>query len=129
MYKWIMFVLFVGAGVLGVGTMLSQVSTHHKELAAEEASTGGNNLKIVASNYKFDQPQYTVKAGSTMKVALSLKEGIHEVHIAGSGVDVKLTKAAPSQEIKFDKPGEYIVQCVLPCGPGHPDMKSKLIVQ
>lgn len=126
MHKWILFVLIVGGGVFGIGALANSVNVHAKANAPED--TGGLPLlKITASNYQFDKPEYTVKAGTKMKVSFALKEGIHEMHIAG--YEVKLDRNNPSADVTFDKPGTYEIRCVLPCGPGHPNMASKLIVQ
>lgn len=125
MGKWAYFILFIGAGIFGLVALFSMVSSHSKE-NAEEASSGPS-LKFVVSNYKFDQQEYTVKANEKTKVSLQIKEGIHAVEI--KGLNVKLDKQNPSQDVTFDKPGTYEVECILPCGPGHPDMKSKVIVQ
>ncbi|WJH34260.1 hypothetical protein MJA45_17160 [Paenibacillus aurantius] len=125
MYKWIMFVLFVGAGVLGLGTLFGEVAQHARENAPD--TSGVPKLALNVSNFKFDQPEYTVKAGEKVKVSMNIKEGIHEVGI--KDFNVHLTKDAPTAEVTFDKPGTYVVECVLPCGPGHDGMKTKLVVQ
>lgn len=125
MSKWIYFVMFVGAGIFGLVALFGEVYSHSKENA--EDTSGVNQLKLVATNWKFDQPEYTVKAGEKMKVSLQIKEGIHAVEI--KGLNVALDKSNPSAEVTFDKPGTYEIVCTLPCGPGHAEMKSKLIVQ
>jgi cytochrome c oxidase subunit 2 len=127
MQKWILFVLFIGAGVLGLGVLFQQISDRQAATASE--ANAGKQLKIVASNWKFDQAEYTVTKGEATKVALVLKEGVHAINIKGEGVDITLDKNTPSQEVKFDKPGTYDLHCVLPCGTGHADMKSKIVVQ
>jgi cytochrome c oxidase subunit 2 len=125
MYKWIMFVLFIGAAVVGMGGLFQEVGKHAKEAAPE--ADAGNSLKLVATNFKFDQAEYKVKAGETLKVSFTSKEGIHEAEVPQLGI--KLSKQTPSQEVKFDKPGTYELHCALPCGPGHAEMKSKIIVE
>lgn len=125
MYKWVMFVLFLAASVIGIGFLFNQVNIHAKENAPD--TSGVPKLTLVATNFQFDQPEYTVTKGEKMKVSLSIKEGIHEVAIPE--LNVKLDKANPSQEITFDKPGTFTIECVLACGPGHDGMKSKLVVQ
>jgi cytochrome c oxidase subunit 2 len=127
MQKWIFFVLFIGATVLGVGVLFQDISRHQAETAAETADVG-KSLKIIASNWQFDKPEYTVTKGDKLKVSLQLKEGLHAVEITGQGLDVKLDKNAPSQEVTFDKPGTYEIHCVLPCGQGHANMASKITV-
>jgi cytochrome c oxidase subunit 2 len=127
MQKWIFFVLFIGATVLGLGVLFQDISKHAGEEAAAKADAG-KSLKIIASNWQFDKPEYTVAKGDKLKVSLTLKEGVHAVDISGQGLDVKLTKDAPMQEITFDKPGTYEIHCTLPCGQGHAGMMSKIIV-
>lgn len=84
-------------------------------------------MKFVATNYKFDQAEYKVKAGEKVTVSLLNKEGLHAMEVVGTSV--KLDNNTKSMEFTFDKPGEYEVHCTLPCGPGHADMKTKLIVE
>jgi cytochrome c oxidase subunit II len=127
MQKWIFFVLFVGATALGLGVLFQDISKHQAETAAS-AEEAGKSLKLVASNWQFDQPEYKVKLGDKLKVTLQLKEGVHAAEIVGNGLDVKLDKAAPTQEVTFDKPGTYEVHCILPCGSGHATMVSKITV-
>jgi cytochrome c oxidase subunit II len=127
MQKWIFFVLFIGAAVLGIGVLFQDISKHAAEDAAAKADAG-KSLKIIASNWQFDKPEYTVAKGETLKVSLTLKEGVHAVDITGQGLDVKLTKDAPMQQVTFDKPGTYEIHCVLPCGQGHANMMSKITV-
>jgi cytochrome c oxidase subunit 2 len=127
MQKWVMFVLFIGATVLGIGVLFQNISQHAAENAAA-AEDAGKSLKIVATNWQFDQPEYKVATGQKLKVSLQLKEGAHAIGITGQGLDVKLDKNTPSQEITFDKPGVYEIHCTLPCGDGHATMVSKITV-
>ncbi|WP_019536692.1 cupredoxin domain-containing protein [Paenibacillus ginsengihumi] len=125
MQKWAMFSLFIIACLLGTGVLFQNISARQAERAQEEAA--GPTLKFVATNYQFDQPEYTVKAGETVTVTLQNKEGLHAVEIKGLGI--KLDNNNKSQQVTFDKPGTYEVICALPCGPGHDQMVTKLVVQ
>ncbi|MCZ8512870.1 cupredoxin domain-containing protein [Paenibacillus filicis] len=125
MQKWIMFSLFLIACLLGAGVLFQNVSLRQAEQASQAAE--GPTLKFVATNYQFDQPEYTVKAGQKVKVSLLNKEGLHALEIVG--LNVKLDNNTKTADVTFDKPGTYEVHCVLPCGPGHPNMKTKLVVQ
>jgi cytochrome c oxidase subunit 2 len=127
MQKWIFFVLFILAGALGLGVLFQDISDRQEAQEAEAAAGKMQQLKVTASNWQFDAPDYTIKKGEPTKVSLSLKEGVHAIEIVG--LDIKLDKENPSKEITFDKPGTYEIDCVLPCGEGHAKMKSKLIVQ
>lgn len=128
MHKWAMFTLFIVACLVGVGVLFNDVNERAKERAAEEAESKTPSLKITASNFHFDKPEYTVKAGETLKVSFKNAEGVHAMQITGP-YNVTLDQNNPSQEVTFDKPGEFEIKCVLMCGAGHADMHSKLIVQ
>jgi cytochrome c oxidase subunit 2 len=123
--KWIMFSLFLVACLLGAGVLFQNISERQAQMAAE--AKAGPTLKFVASNFQFDKPEYTVKAGEKVTVSLQNREGLHAMEI--TGLNVKLDNNTKSAEVTFDKPGTYDVICILPCGPGHAEMKSKLIVQ
>ena len=123
MFKWIMSVLVAGASILGIVTMFVQTPESPEEKAAAEA----NQLKIVATNFQFDKEVYEVAKGSKLKVVLDNKEGFHGVEIVG--MNVKLEGEELTQEVTFDKEGEYEVHCIVLCGTGHADMKSKLVVK
>lgn len=125
MQKYLMAALLVLACLVGIGTTFSVVNKHAAENAPETDT--GPSLKLEASNFKFDQAEYKVKAGESVKVSLNIKEGIHAVAIEGT--PVKLDKQNNKQDVVFDKPGKYTIMCTLPCGPGHADMKSTLIVE
>lgn len=124
MQKKIMVGLFFVAVLLGVAGLFQKVSIH-----AEENKPDPNaDQKIVfeVSNFQFDHPEYEAKVGETKTLVMKIKDGLHEVGV--EGMDVHLTKAENNQQVTFDKPGEYIVRCVLPCGDGHEQMVAKLIV-
>jgi len=126
MYKWVMSLLLVVAVVLG-GAVMYQTISDRVAAAAQEKAEAGTTLKISAKNFAFDQATYTVKKGEKLTVKFINTEGLHEVQIGG--YNVHLTKASNTQEVTFDKPGEYEIKCVLACGVGHEQMHSKLIVE
>lgn len=127
MYKWIMTALLIVASITGIVVLFNDISDRAELRAAEEAEASKPQLRISASNWKFDKPVYEVEAGSTLPVTLRNAEGVHAIEIVG--YDVVLDPNNLSAEVTFDKPGEYEIRCVLACGPGHDDMVSKLIVK
>ncbi|MFC5591635.1 cupredoxin domain-containing protein [Sporosarcina soli] len=90
-----------------------------------EGSTASNEINITAVNFEFNQEEYTVKAGEEVKVLFANEEGMHGITIAGLDVDIKGDGEATFTPTE---PGEYTIYCNLPCGTGHADMKSTLIV-
>jgi cytochrome c oxidase subunit 2 len=124
MHKWLMFVLFIGASIFGlVAVMLVAPHGAEEELAPPKE----NELRIVATNYQFDKAEYKVKQGETLTVSLVNRQGAHGVAIDELGV--KLEGDQLTQEVTFDKPGTYKLYCSVPCGIGHQDMVSTLIVE
>jgi cytochrome c oxidase subunit 2 len=91
------------------------------------SSAAATDLKLVASNFKFDQAEYRVKKGQEIKVSLENKEGMHGVEI--KDFNVKLDGNNKTGSFKADKEGTYDIVCAVPCGTGHATMKSKLIVE
>jgi cytochrome c oxidase subunit II len=123
MYKWIVAVLFFAACALGIGVLFNELP---EAPSAEELAAEKNAVTIKASNWEFDQAEYTVAVGETKTVRLVNENGLHGIAIEGLGVE--LQGATLEQEVTFDKPGTYEIHCIVLCGQGHADMKAKLIV-
>ncbi|UUZ80901.1 cupredoxin domain-containing protein [Paenibacillus sp. P26] len=102
-------------------------STSGSSSTGGAASGGAQEIKLVASNFKFDQAEYRVKKGSDVSIALENKEGLHGVDIKDLGVHLDNSKKTAT--FKADKAGTYDIVCAIPCGSGHVNMKSKLIVE
>src|SRR5690625_4874235 len=83
-------------------------------------------FEIVATNWDFDQAEYTVTAGEEVKITLVNEEGMHGIAIDGLDVDIQGDGDATFIP---EEPGEYKIYCNIPCGQGHNDMVSTLIVQ
>jgi|HigsolmetaGSP11D_1036233.scaffolds.fasta_scaffold00599_5 cytochrome c oxidase subunit 2 len=124
MHKWAMFILFIAASVLGLSVIIFAPPTHGEEALPEAEE---NEVQFILTNFQFDQPEYRVKAGETVKLTLINKQGTHGVYIEGA--DINLDKSNPSVEFTFDAPGEYNMFCSVMCGLGHSDMVAKLIVE
>lgn len=91
-----------------------------------DASTDGDSaaVDIVATNWEFDQEEYTVPAG---EVTLNLvnEEGFHGISVDGTDLSIEDEGTATAEL----EPGEYTIRCSVPCGAGHADMVSTLIVE
>ncbi|MNZ57440.1 hypothetical protein D3C78_754180 [compost metagenome] len=94
--------------------------------AAAADSEATSEIVITASNWKFDQEEYKIKAGETVSIKLDSIEGMHSAKIQKTKYDIK--KGNPVA-VKFDKPGTYDIICNVPCGQGHTTMVSKLVVE
>ncbi|QTM98107.1 cytochrome C oxidase subunit II [Sediminibacillus dalangtanensis] len=92
---------------------------------AEEGSSD-NTLNISATNFKFDQEEYTVQSGEEVTINLTSEEGNHGLAIDEFDVNIEGDGTATFTP---EEPGEYEIYCSVPCGEGHSDMKSTLVVQ
>mgnify|MGYP001294426072 CR=1 FL=1 len=90
------------------------------------ASGTGTQVNIEASNWKFNQDTFEVKAGETFTINFKSVEGYHGIGI--QGLDLNIEKEG-SQTLKVDEPGEYVIYCNVICGPDHGKMVAKLVVK
>ncbi|GGK02053.1 hypothetical protein GCM10007063_25380 [Lentibacillus kapialis] len=93
---------------------------------SDSSETTGNELNITASNFEFDQDKYTVTAGEEVSVSLANEEGRHGMAIDEFDVNIEGEGEATFTP---EEPGEYTVYCSVPCGEGHADMQSTLVVE
>ena len=127
MHKWIMFVVFAAASVLGIVLLTTQLPGKPVDEAAM-LPPGVKLMKVEASaDFVFDQNEYHVKKGDKVKLELVNKSGLHGLAIPDLNIELKDGKL--SQEVTFDPAGTFEMHCAVMCGPGHADMKSVLIVE
>ena len=94
---------------------------------APAVSGEAQKVTLVASNFQYDKAEYKVKAGQPVILTLESKEGMHGARI--SAFNVNLNKNDNTATFTPDKAGTYDIICSVPCGSGHTNMKSKLIVE
>jgi len=127
MYKWIMFVVFLAASILGIVIMTTQLPGKPVDEAAELAP-GVTLLKVEANaDFTFGQQEYKVKKGEKVKLKLVNKSGVHGLAIEKFGIDLHGDNL--EQEVTFDEAGTFEMHCSVGCGVGHNDMKTVLIVE
>lgn len=100
------------------------------EGGGDSESTGENaeaqSMDVTATDFEFDQEEYTVNAGEPVNVSLTSQEGGHGLAIDNFDVDIQGEGEATFAP---EEPGEYNIYCSVPCGEGHADMTATLIVQ
>lgn len=93
---------------------------------SSDEATSKSNLDITATNFEFDQEEYTVQSGDEVTINLTNEEGNHGLAIDDFDVNIEGEGEATFTP---DAAGEYTIHCSVPCGEGHDDMKSTLIVE
>jgi cytochrome c oxidase subunit 2 len=127
MKKWgFMISSVVAAAVLlaGCGGESKPAATESSQSAPAAAS--GSTINIEASNWKFNQDRFEVKAGEPVTINFKSAEGFHGLGIEGMDFDIQ---KEGSKTVTFDKPGEYKIFCNIPCGPDHGKMTATLVVK
>jgi cytochrome c oxidase subunit II len=95
--------------------------------ASPAAGGAAQAITLTATNFKYDQTEYKVKKGQPVTITLKSSQGMHGAAI--SEFKVNLKKDGESATFTPDKAGTYTIQCSIPCGAGHDNMKSTLIVE
>jgi heme/copper-type cytochrome/quinol oxidase subunit 2 len=87
------------------------------------------------------KPVITLKAGEKVVLRITSHFGgekarddaVHSLvvkDLRDQGWDIRLYEGTKDYTLVAPaKPGEYVIECTVKCGPGHDDMKMKLIVQ
>jgi heme/copper-type cytochrome/quinol oxidase subunit 2 len=92
----------------------------------ETAVKTNQNVDIIATDFKFNEKKYFVKAGEEATLKLTSKEGTHGIMVEGLNVSIN----KPNGTVKFTpkEAGEYKILCSVFCGAGHGDMTATLVV-
>ncbi|WP_332631953.1 cytochrome C oxidase subunit II [Halalkalibacter flavus] len=123
-------IIITGVSIFLIGFLAAcggsgdEAATAESEEGSAIESENGSTVILEASNWDFDQEEYTVSAG---EVTIQLKniEGYHGVEIEGT--DLKID--GDGEQTVTLAPGEYLIYCSIPCGADHDKMTAKLIVQ
>lgn len=84
----------------------------------------GEQVVLKATNWDFDQESYTVPAGD-INISLENVEGHHGIEVDGTDVAINGEGSVNTNL----EPGEYTIRCTIPCGAGHAEMVTTLIVE
>ncbi|WP_424767249.1 cytochrome C oxidase subunit II [Paenibacillus sp. sgz302251] len=129
MKKWLLFAsamcLVIVLAACGANSNTNK-ETGNTDTTVTDGGTATSDLVITASNWKFDQEEYKIKAGETVNLKLDSIEGMHGVQIQKTKYLIANNKTVP---VNFSEPGTYEMICSVPCGAGHREMKATLVVE
>ena len=87
-------------------------------------------IHLEAFRYGFSPAEIVVKKGDIVKIYATSRDVTHGVYIKAYGINVPVKKGEVKKiEFLADKAGEFVIRCSVYCGPGHDNMKAKLIVE
>jgi len=124
--KW----LFTLALLAAVMMATAACGGNSEPVFTETSDAAAKEVKVVTTNWKFDQPEYRVKKGEAFKLTFDVQEGAHGLKVEGMPGSLVAKKGeAPSKTFVAAKEGEYSVICSVSCGTGHSQMRAKIIVE
>jgi len=86
------------------------------------------NVKL--KRYEFDPEVIRVKKGDTVRLSIESIDIEHGFYIDGYDIDVRVPHAELRVvEFKADKTGAFRIRCSAMCGPLHPFMVGKFVVE
>lgn len=108
--------------ILAIGILAACGGGKDKEEGSKKAE---ETVTIEAKNFEFNQKEYKIPANKDVALKLENADGNHALMIEGEDVNI----AGGSSDVVNLKPGEYTLRCSIPCGSGHADMVSTLVVE
>jgi cytochrome c oxidase subunit II len=87
-------------------------------------------IQVTMKKYVIEPAEIRVKRGQRVELTVSTLDVQHGFSVPDLGIKEPVQKGRPAV-IVFDakRAGEYPVQCAIICGPGHDDMRGKIIVE
>jgi len=97
---------------------------------AQSSDSNVVKISMTAQQFRFDPATVTVPAGSTLIITVTSKDVTHGIAIPAFNINERI-EPGKDTVVKFtaDKAGTYEFHCSVFCGPGHRDMKGKIVVQ
>ncbi len=86
-------------------------------------------FKLEAYRFGYSPDRLEVKKNDVVRILATSRDVPHGVFIKEYGINAVVKKGETTViEFLADKPGEFDVICSIYCGPGHREMKAKLVV-
>ncbi|CAM4175198.1 cytochrome c oxidase subunit 2 [Paenibacillus endophyticus] len=127
MKKWLLFASALCLVFVLAACGANTAKEDNKEANTTAADSGSaSDLVVTASNWKFDQKEYKIKAGETVNLKLDSVSGLHGLQIQKTDYQIANGKTVA---VNISEPGSYEMICTVPCGTGHREMKATLVVE
>lgn len=87
-------------------------------------------IAVVMKKYAVEPPVIRVPRGAFVELIVTTPDVQHGFYVPGLGIREPVHKSRPAV-ITFDAetPGEYPVECSILCGPGHDEMRGKIVIE
>jgi len=93
-------------------------------VASGAAAIAHPSVDIVASNWKFTPAKISIPVNQETTLRLTSSGGVHGIESADLGIAKTTIAPGKFELVTFTpkKPGKYVLNCAIVCGPGHTDM-------
>ncbi len=84
---------------------------------------------MTSTDWAFNPLTINAKKGEKIVVRLTNNQGIHSFGAMELGLNVRINPGETKDiVIPTDKAGSFEFRCMVPCGPGHKDMKGTIVI-
>ncbi len=105
--------------------------SHAEHLAIPgEAASQVKDITITLKRYEYQPGTITVHQGDVVRLKLKTIDVAHGFGLPEFGVNVEVAPGKPVEvEFVAGKKGTFDFRCTVMCGPGHPRMRGRLVVE
>lgn len=98
--------------------------------SADTTTPALREFEVAASRFQFEPTRLEVREGDRVRITLRSADGTHGFAVKEFKVKQAIPKGGEPVVVEFvaDKAGTFVIACSEYCGPGHRDMKAKLVV-
>ena len=87
-------------------------------------------IRITVEDFAFTPSLLTVKKGEKVTLIIDGKSGAHGFAIPGLRINERVDAGqSVTIELPTDTAGSFDFLCSIPCGPGHREMKGRIVIQ
>lgn len=106
------------------------IKSIEQQMAQNAMEKKVKEFDLEAYQFSYEPDTITVNKGDDVRIHATSKDVPHGIYIKEYGINETVEKGKVTDvEFTADKAGEFDIICSVYCGPGHRNMKAKLIVK
>ncbi len=126
----LMVVVVVAAILLMATAGIAMTRTSLADNSEPESGQVDKEFTIWARQFDFTPAVITVQQGDHVRISLKTADVAHGFYIDGYDINIKVSGGeTESVEFVADKAGTFKIRCSVTCGPFHPFVAGKFVVQ
>lgn len=99
-------------------------------MQSSQVTTGQTRvIEVASTNWTFSPSTITLTKGEKVVLRVKGGEGIHSFGVPGMNINVQVDPGETKDiEIPTGEAGSFEFRCLIPCGPGHKDMRGTIVI-